>query len=138
MVPTGVEKAVKGTPFDFTTAKAIGKDLKAAGGKPIGFDHNWVVNGERHNFRPVARVRDPKSGRVLTIEADQPGVQFYSGNFLDGTTKGKGVAYAQYTGFCLETQKFPNSINVPAWKNEVVLTPGQTYKHAMVHRFTAE
>ena len=139
MVPTGALKPVKGTPFDFTAAKPIGKDLEAAGGKPVGFDHNFVVNGEANAMRPAARLRDPKSGRVLTIEADQPGIQFYSGNFLDGTTKGKGgVAYAQYTGLCLETQKFPNAINVPAWKDQVVLQPGKPYKHAMVHRFTNE
>lgn len=138
MVPTGAIKAVKSTPFDFTAAKPIGKDLKAAGGDPIGYDHNFVVNGDAHAMRPVARLKDPKSGRVMTIEADQPGVQFYSGNFLDGKTKGKGVAYAQYTGLCLETQKFPNSINVPAWKDEVILKPGATYKHTMVHRFTTE
>jgi aldose 1-epimerase len=138
MVPTGVLKPVKGTPFDFTTAKAIGKDLKAAGGKPIGFDHNFVVNGDAHALRPVAKLKDPKSGRVMTLEANQPGVQFYSGNFLDGKTTGKGTAYAQYTGLCLETQKFPNSINVPAWKDEVVLKPGQTYQHTMIHRFTTE
>jgi aldose 1-epimerase len=137
-VPDGKVKAVKGTPFDFTTAKAIGKDLKAAGGKPVGFDANWVVNGEPSKMRPVAKVRDPKSGRVMTIEADQPGVQFYTGNYLDGTVKGKGATYAQYAGLCLETQKFPNSVNVPAWKNEVLLKPGQTYKHAMVHRFSVE
>lgn len=138
MVPTGQIKPVKGTPFDFTVAKPIGKDLKAAGGDPIGFDHNFVVNGDAHAMRPVAKLKDPKSGRVMTLEADQPGVQFYSGNFLDGKTKGKGVAYAQYSGVCLETQKFPNSINIPAWKDEVILKPGATYKHTMVHRFTTE
>jgi len=138
MVPTGAIKPVKGTPFDFTVAKVIGKDLQAAGGKPIGYDHNWVVNGDPAAMRPVARLRDPKSGRVLSIDADQPGVQFYSGNFLDGTAEGKGAKYAKYTGLCLETQKFPNSINVPAWKDAVVLKPGQTYKHTMVHRFTTE
>ena len=137
-VPDGKVKPVKGTAFDFTTIKVIGKDLKEAGGKPIGFDHNFVVNGEPNKLRPVARLKDPKSGRVMTIEADQPGVQFYTGNFLDGTVKGKGATYAQYSGLCLETQKFPNSINVPAWKNEVILKPGQTYKHVMIHKFTAE
>ena len=138
MVPTGAVKSVKGTPFDFTAAKPIGKDLKAAGGDPVGYDHNFVVSGEPNEMRPVAKLWDPKSGRVMTIEADQPGVQFYSGNFLDGTTKGKGAAYAQYTGLCLETQKFPNSINVPAWSKDVILEPGKTYKHTMVHRFRAE
>ncbi|MFZ5897237.1 MAG: aldose epimerase family protein [Myxococcota bacterium] len=138
VVPTGAVKAVKGTPFDFTTGKPIGRDLAAVGGKPIGYDHNFVVNGDPHTLRPVARLRDPKSGRVLTLEADQPGVQFYSGNFLDGKAKGKGTSYAQYTGLCLETQKFPNSINVPAWKDEVILRPGQAYKHTMIHRFSVE
>ena len=87
-------------------------------------------------MRPVARVEDPKSGRVMTIEADQPGVQFYSGLFMDGSTKGKGRVHSQYTGFCLETQRFPNAINVPEWRNQVILKPGQTYKHSMVHKFT--
>jgi aldose 1-epimerase len=137
-VPAGATKPVKGTPFDFTVAKPIGKDLEAAGGKPIGFDHNWVVDGEPNKLRPVARIKDPKSGRVLSLEADQPGVQFYSGKFLDGSNKGKGATYQQYDGFCLETQKFPNAINVPAWKDQVILKPGQSYKHVMVHRFTAE
>ena len=137
-VPDGAVKPVKGTPYDFTKPKTIGKDLEAVGGKPIGFDHNWIVNGEPNKLRPAARVKDPKSGRVLTLEADQPGIQFYSGKFLDGTIKGKGATYDQYDGFCLETQKYPNAINVPAWKDQVILKPGQTYKHVMVHRFSAE
>jgi aldose 1-epimerase len=138
-VPDGKVKAVKGTPFDFTSGKPIGKDLKEAGGKPIGFDANWVVKGDPHTLRPVAKLKDPKTGRVLELSADQPGVQFYSGNFLDGSNKGKGgVVYQQYTGLCLESQKFPNSINVPAWKDEVILKPGVTYKHAMVHRLSVE
>jgi aldose 1-epimerase len=137
-VPDGQVKPVKGTPYDFTKAKLIGKDLEAVGGKPIGFDHNWVVNGKPNELRPNAKVKDPKSGRVLTLEADQPGIQFYSGKFLDGTIKGKGAVYKQYDGFCLETQKYPNAINVPAWQDQVVLKPGQTYKHVMVHRFSVE
>ncbi len=137
-IPTGATKAAKGTPFDFTTAKVIGKDIKATGGKPVGYDHNYVVNGEPHKLRPVAKLKDPKSGRVMTLEADQPGVQFYTGNFMDGSLKGKGTTYNQYALLCLETQKFPNSINIPAWKNEVILKPGDTYKHTMVHKFTSE
>ena len=90
-------KSVEGTPFDFRKPKAIGKDLEAAGGKPIGFDHNWVVNGEPRKMRPAAKLKDAKSGRVMTIEADQPGVQFYTGNFLDGTITGKGVKYSSTT-----------------------------------------
>jgi aldose 1-epimerase len=137
-LPDGKVRSVKGTPFDFTVAKPIGKDLDAVGGKPVGYDHNYVVDGDAHTLRPVARLRDPKSGRVMTLEGDQPGVQFYSGNFLDGSLTGKGATYSQHAALCLETQKFPNSINVPAWKHEVILKPGQTYKHVMVHRFSTE
>jgi aldose 1-epimerase len=137
-VPNGAVKGVKGTPFDFMAAKAIGKDLKAAGGTPVGYDHNYAVWGEPHVLRPVAKLKDPVSGRTMTLEADQPGLQFYSGNFLDGSLKGKGTTYNQYALLCLETQKFPNSINVRAWKDEVVLKPGQTYKHTMVAKFTIE
>jgi aldose 1-epimerase len=135
----GEIKPVRGTPFDFTTPKQIGKDLKAAGGDPIGFDANWVVDGEPHQLRQVAQLKDPKSGRVLTLRGDQPGVQFYSGNFLDGSLIGKGGAhYPQYSSVCLETQRFPNSINVPAWRGDVVLEPGQVYKSTMVLAFTTE
>ena len=137
-VPDGAVRHVRGTPYDFTTAKPIGKDLDAVGGMPVGFDHNWIVNGDANTLRPAARVRDPKSGRVLTLEANQPGIQFYSGKFLDGQHRGKGATYRQYDGFCLETQKFPNAINVPAWKDQVILRPGQTYEHVMVHRFSVE
>lgn len=138
MVPDGRITPVAGTPFDFTHAKPIGKDLKQAGGQPIGYDHNFVINGEPNQMRPVARLKDPKSGRVLTLSADQPGLQFYSGNFLDGSLKGKGASYIQYAGLCLESQKFPNAINVPAWQDQVILRPGQTYRHMMVHKFTTE
>jgi aldose 1-epimerase len=133
----GEVRPVKGTPFDFSAAKAIGKDILAAGGNPIGFDGNWIVDGDPLTLRTVARARDPKSGRVLTVVGDQPGLQFYSGNYLDGSVHGKGGAvYRQYDGFCLETQKFPNSINVPAWKEAVILKPGETYRSTMIHRFT--
>lgn len=137
-VPDGEIAAVAGTPFDFRTPKPIGRDLRAAGGEPAGFDHNWIVRGEPSQLRPVASVRDPKSGRVLTLEADQPGVQFYSGKFLDGSYRGKGAVYRQYGGFCLETQRYPNAINVPAWQTQVILRPGQTYAHHMVHRFSVD
>jgi aldose 1-epimerase len=138
MVPDGRVVSVKGTPFDFTSVKAVGRDLKQTGGKPIGYDHNFVVNGPPTQLRPVARLRDPKSGRVMTVAADQPGVQFYTGNFLDGSAKGKGATYGQYAALCLETQKFPNAINVPAWRDQVILRPGQMYRHLMVHTFSVE
>jgi aldose 1-epimerase len=130
---------VAGTPFDFTAPKAIGKDLLAAGGDPTGFDTNWVVDGVSHALRAVAQAKDPKSGRVLTLSGDQCGVQFYSGNFLDGSIRGKaGAQYQQYGGFCLETQAHPNSINVPAWRDFVILKPGQPYKSTMLIAFTTE
>jgi aldose 1-epimerase len=138
MVPNGRVLAVTGTPFDFTTAKRIGRDLKEAGGKPTGYDHNFLVNGEPNQLRQVARLKDPKSGRVMTVAADQPGVQFYSGNFLDGSHKGKGATYVQYAGLCLETQKFPNAINIPEWQDQVILGPGQPYRHVMIHTFSTE
>jgi aldose 1-epimerase len=136
--PDGKILPVAGTPFDFTKGKAIGKDLKAAGGDPVGFDANWIINGDPHALRPVARASDPQSGRVMTIEANQPGAQFYTSNYMDGTSKGKGRTHTQHVAFCIETQKFPNSINVPAWKNEVIVRPGQTYKHVMLVKFTTE
>jgi aldose 1-epimerase len=139
LVPSGRIEPVKGTPLDFTTAKTIGKDLKAIGGEPVGYDHNLIVNGDPHALREAARVRDPKTGRVLTVEVDQPGIQLYSGNFLDGSIKGKGGAvYNQHSAFCLEPQRFPNSINVPAWRDEVILAPGQRYTQTVVFRFTTE
>ena len=138
MVPDGRVAPVTGTPFDFTRAKPIGRELKQTGLTPVGYDHNFVVNGNAGQLRPVARLEDPKSGRVMTLSADQPGVQFYTGNFLDGTARGKNATYVQHAGLCLETQAFPNAINVPAWRDQVILRPGQTYRHRMVHRFSVE
>lgn len=138
MVPDGRMRPVKGTPFDFTSAKAIGKELKHDGGSPIGYDHNLVVNGLPNQLRPVGRLKDPKSGRVMSVSADQPGVQFYTGNFLDGSVRGKGATYVQYAALCLETQKFPNAINVPSWENQVIVRPGEVYTHVMIHKFSAE
>ncbi|MGK4009127.1 aldose epimerase family protein [Sorangium sp. So ce1036] len=138
LVPTGVMTPVEGTPFDFTQPKSIGRDLKAVGGDPVGYDHNFIVRGDPAALRPVARLKDPKSGRVMMLEADQPGVQFYTGNFMNGSRRGKGATYVQHAALCLESQKFPNAINVPAWQKQAILEPGQVYKHTMIHRFTAE
>ena len=137
-VPDGTIKSVEGTPFDFRQPKPIGKDLTAVGGSPVGYDNFWVVDGDPKALRPIAIVKDPKSGRVLTLEADQIGVQFYAGIFLDGSLSGKGVKYNQYDALCLETHAWVNAINVPAWKDSVLLKPGQTYHQHMVHRFTTE
>jgi aldose 1-epimerase len=138
VVPVGHLEAIAGTPFDFRKKKPIGRDLELVGGSPVGFDHNWAVLGVPGQLRPVARLAHPGSGRVLTLDADAPGVQFYSGNFLDGSITGKGgQRYAQRAGLCLETQAFPNAINVPDWAEQVVLKDGQEYRHTMLHRFTA-
>jgi len=139
LVPDGSVKPVEKTPFDFAEPKLVGRDLEAAGGDPVGFDHNWIINGDPHQMRPIARLKHPPSGRVMSLSANQPALQFYSGNFLDGSLIGKGgTTYVQYSGLCLESQKIPNSINVPQWRDEVILKPGEEYVHRMVHTFTTE
>lgn len=138
LIPTGEIAPVKGTPFDFTSPKPIGRDLKATGGDPIGFDHNFVVDGDAFAMKPVARAHEPKSGRTLELWSNQPGVQFYSGNFLNGTNKGKGgYVYQQHGGFCLETQVFPDSIHRSSWPSPI-LRPGQIYRHQMRVRFSTK
>ncbi len=145
LITTGELASVEGTPFDFRTAKAVGKDigqLPATATDPGGYDVNFVVDPEGGDGRMwlCARLRDPKSGRTLEIFSNQPGIQFYSGNFLDGI-KGKGDAtYEKFDGLCLETQAFPDSINkqgVEGWP-DVILEPKRIYRHRMVHKFTAE
>jgi aldose 1-epimerase len=87
----------------------------------------------------VARLRHPASGRTLALEADAPGVQFYSGNYLKGNLLGKGgPPYEKHAGVCLETQAFPNSVNVPEWEGQVIVTPEHEYEHVMIHRFSAD
>lgn len=129
LIPTGEIAPVQGTAFDFTTPHSIGRDIQKAG----GYDHNFVVQGQ--GMRPVARVRDLKSGRQLEISSDQPGVQFYTGNFLDGKLSGKkSTAYPKNGAFCLETQHFPDSIHHANFP-DTVLRPGQTYQTSTVHKF---
>ena len=136
LVPKGTIEPVAGTPFDFTKAKKIGLDLAKSGGDPVGYDTNFVVNGKAGELRPVARIVDPPSGRVMELSSTEPGVQFYTGNFLDGSVKGKGGAvYAKHSGFCLETQKYPDAVHHPEWPSPI-LRPGETYRHVMVHRFS--
>lgn len=139
LIPTGKIAPVAGTPFDFTKPKAIGQDLKKAGGDPVGYDLNYVLDkGQTERPEFAARVTEPKSGRTLEVLTTEPGLQFYTGNFLDGTNTGKGGAvYKQYNGFCLEAQKFPDSINKPEWKEKSnpVLRPGETYKQTTIYKF---
>ncbi|MGL4420693.1 MAG: aldose epimerase family protein [Gemmataceae bacterium] len=140
-LPTGKIAPVAGTPFDFTKPVAIGDRIKEAGGKPVGYDLNYVVNAKNTNpLTLVATVAEPKSGRVMDVLTTEPGLQFYTGNFLDGTNKGKGGAvYSQYGAFCLEPQKFPDSVNKPEWaeRSNPVLKPGEEYRQSTVYRFRA-
>jgi aldose 1-epimerase len=139
IVPVGDLARVAGTPFDFRGPKPIGRDLAHVGNEPLGYDHNWVVNGVPGALRRVARLRHPASGRRLALEADAPGVQFYSGNYLKGDLVGKGGhRYGKHAGVCLETQAFPNSVNVPEWEGQVIVTPEREYSHVMIHRFSAD
>lgn len=135
LIPTGEIAPVKGTPMDFTTPKPIGRDLGQLTNVPQGYDHNFVLNRAGKGLALCARVYEPKTGRTLEILTTQPGVQFYSGNFLDGTLTGKrGIVYQQHHGFCLETQHYPDSPNQPRFPS-VVLRPNQTYQHSTVHKF---
>ncbi|MDZ7370378.1 MAG: galactose mutarotase [candidate division KSB1 bacterium] len=138
LIPVGKPAPVEGTPFDFRTPTRIGEridqqDEQLANGG--GYDHNWVLNGENGVLRRVATLSDPVSGRVMEIYTTEPGLQFYSGNFLDGTIKGKnGVVYAHRSGLCLETQHFPDSPNRPDFPS-VVLRPGQVYRSTTIYKF---
>lgn len=141
LIPTGELAKVAGDPFDFRTAKPIGRDIRVGHPQLVtakGFDHNWVLDkGVTTRPEHIATLRDPRSGRTLKIATDQPGVQFYSGNFLDGTLVGpSGRTYRQGDGMCLETQHFPDSPNHPSFPS-TVLRPGQTYRTSTVHSFGA-
>ena len=140
LIPTGELRRVNGTPMDFTKSTVIGaridqQDEQLTLGK--GYDHNWVLNNNTGRLALAARVYEPGSGRVMEVATTEPGIQFYSGNFLDGSITGKdGQVYKQRYGFCLETQHFPDSPNKPAFPS-TVLKPGQTYRTSTVYRFSA-
>lgn len=135
LLPTGKIVSVAGTPYDFTTMHAIGDNIAQTDGDPNGYDLNYVVDGKAGAFRKAATVAEPTSGRILEVWSDEPGIQFYSGNFLDGTLKGKsGQVYERNYGFCLESQHYPNSINTPSFPS-TVLRPGQTYRQLTEYRF---
>jgi aldose 1-epimerase len=139
LIPVGGPKPVAGTPFDFTKPTPIGQrihdnneQLKIAG----GYDHNFVLNGPNGTMKLAAKVTDPKTGRVLTVSTTEPGVQFYSGNFLDGTYTGKsGVKYQKNAALCLETQHFPDSPNQPNFPS-TELKPGQTMHSETIFAFS--
>jgi len=140
LIPTGEFRDVTGTPFDFKTSKAIGthidnENIQLKNG--LGYDHCWVLNDQNTGVRFVASAYEPVSGRLLEVFSDEPGIQFYSGNFLDGTlpSKNKGV-YQHRTGFCLETQHYPDSPNQKNFPS-VRLNPGEKYNSKTVFRLSA-
>ena len=139
LIPTGELADIKGTVMDFAQGHPIGDRLGELKNKPQGYDHNYVLReGLTPQPKLAARVEDPKSGRVMEVFTTEPGVQFYSGNFLDGTLKGKkGVLYQQHAALCLETQHFPDSPNQPTFPS-TVLRPGQTYTSTTIHKFSVK
>lgn len=138
LIPTGKLRSVEGTPFDFRRPMKIGARIDAPeeqirfGG---GYDHNFVLNGEAGTLRLAAVASDSASGRVLEVFTTEPGIQFYTGNFLDGSVTGKnGTVYARRSGFCLETQHFPDSPNRPEFPS-TILKPGETYRTTTIYKF---
>jgi aldose 1-epimerase len=141
LIPTGELRPVKGTPFDFTTATKIGARIEDKDEQLVlghGYDHNWVINRKGAGLELAARVYEPTSGRVLEVLTTQPGVQFYTGNFLDGTITGKqGHVYKRRYGFCLETQHYPDSPNHPDFPTTIV-KPGETFRSRTVFKFSTK
>jgi aldose 1-epimerase len=137
LIPTGEIRSVDGTPMDFRAPLPIGARFDQFTSKPAGYDHNYVIRDGGKGLTLAARVYEPETGRILEVQTTQPGVQFYTANFLDGSLVGKnGERYQQHNGFCLETQHYPDSVNQPAFPS-VIVTPGQTYRQTAVFRFSA-
>ena len=132
---------MKGTPLDFTTSTKVGARIDDTYDQMVlghGYDHNWVINRKGDGLTLAARMYEPTSGRVLEVSTTQPGVQFYTGNFLDGTVTGKkGHVYKRRYGFCLETQHFPDSPNHPDFPS-TILKPGETFKSKTVFKFSTK
>jgi aldose 1-epimerase len=135
LIPTGELRPVYGTPMNFTEPHTIGSRINEVEG---GYDHNYVASKPEDEYGIIARVREPVSGRIMEVYTGEPGVQFYTGNFLDGTIVGKGnIKYNKNWGFCLETQHFPDSPNQPEFPT-VLLTPGAEYGYRTVYRFLTD
>jgi aldose 1-epimerase len=142
LIPTGSLLPVDGTPFDFRQAMRIGERIRDMRDQQIaygrGYDHNYALNGASGALRLAARLEDPASGRVLELMTDQPGLQVYTGNFLDGTVSGKSQrAYRQGDGLALEPQLFPDTPNQPKF-GSARLAPGQTYRNHMIFRLLTD
>ncbi len=141
LIPTGKLDDVTNTPFDFRQAKAIGKEIEVENDqlkKGLGYDHCWVLNNQDKGFRFAASAYDPTSGRLLEVFTDEPGIQLYTGNFLDGTLPTRdGKTYAHRTGFCLETEHYPDSPNQKDFPS-TELKPGETYKTKTSFKFSTK
>jgi len=141
LIPTGEIATVQETPFNFTNLKTIGEDINLDNDqlkKGLGFDHCWVLNNQNKGMRFAAKAIDPESGRVLEVFTDEPAIQFYSGNFLDGSLPSKnGGTYAQRSGFCLETQHYPDSPNKSDFPS-TLLAPGETYTSNTSFKFSVK
>lgn len=138
LIPTGELRDVVNTAFDFTSPKPIGRDIDMNEEQIIlgkGYDHNFVLNESKEKLRPVAVVSEEVSGRRMEVFTTQPGVQFYSGNFLDGSQQGRGTSFQKRSGFCLETQFFPDSPNKPNFPS-TILRPDETFSSKTIYRFS--
>lgn len=137
LIPTGELAPVKGTGLDFTQPRRIGERISDYLSFAKGYDHNFVLNGGGKSLSLAARVQEPRTGRIMEVWTTEPGVQLYCGNHLDGSLTGVGgVVYKQHTGFCLETQHFPDAINKLGFPS-VILRPEQIFRSTTVHRFSA-
>ncbi len=134
LIPTGEIRRVAGTPFDFTESKPVGRDIEQV---PGGYDCNFVLRGGPDELRLAARLRDRRSGRVMEVWTTQPGIQLYTGNFLNGSLRGIGGVYTQYAGLCLETQHFPDALHHSHFPS-ILLTPPHEYRHVVEYRFSAD
>ena len=139
MIPTGAIASVQGTPLDFTASTVIGKRFDQLKAEPIGYDHNFVLDPDpTARIKVAARVYAPKSGRVMEVLTTEPAIQFYTGNFLDGSNKGKGgTVYRKNQALCLEAQHFPDSVHHDNFPT-TILRPGQTYTQTTIYRFSAK
>ncbi|KAK7825644.1 aldose 1-epimerase [Quercus suber] len=135
-IPTGEIMPVKGTPFDFTAEKRIGESIHEVG---LGYDHNYVLDcgEEKAGLKHAAKVKDPSSCRILNLWSNAPGMQFYTGNYVNGVVGKGGAVYGKHAGLCLETQGFPNAINQPNFPS-IVVQPGEKYQHTMLFEFSVE
>lgn len=134
LIPTGEVKTVYGTPLDFTKPKLIGKDIHNTAG---GYDHCFVIESSNQELNLAAKLHEPESGRTMEIFTTTPGIQFYSGNFIDNTRGADGALFQKHSGLCLETEFFPNSINEPGFPSPI-LHPDKTYHQVTIHRFSTD